>query len=182
MSEQDIFSFADEGSERVIERYSDTSSDIERAGMRDFFIPAACGGVFLCLCALLGWGLFSFSGVSSGATAALGLALLSASSIFLAIFRRRARAARGTSLCITSRALVYRRGTALIRLELCDICSIALEDESERERAPFDMLSCEGARIMVVMLDGTEYALPYVRDARAAVLRACSLLDNRALM
>ena len=44
------------------------------------------------------------------------------------------------------------------------------------------VLSCEGARIMVVMLDGTEYALPYVRDARAAVLRACSLLDNRALM
>ena len=65
-----------------------------------------------------------------------------------------------------------------MRLPLCEISSVSLESECERRVAPFDMLSCEGARISVVYRDSVVY-LPYVRDAGSAVLVASALLDNK---
>lgn len=176
MADSDIFEYVREEDERVLARFSDISRDVERAGMRDFFIPATSAGVFLCLCALVSWGVFSLDAAAAGALAALGMALVSTGVIFLSIFRRRANNARGTALYITTRALVYIRGGSYIRMEYSDISAVTLESEEARPRAPFDMLACEGVRILVEYRSDTVY-ISCIDGASEAARLASSLLD-----
>lgn len=178
MQDNDIFRYVREDRERVLATYTDTSADIRHAGLFDFFVPSTLAGVFLCLLSLVMWGVFSFSPSACGALAALGMMLLATGVVFLCIFRRRASLAAGVELYITTRSLVYISAGEYMRLPLCEISSVSLESECERRVAPFDMLSCEGARIRVVYRDSVVY-LPYVRDAGSAVLVASALLDNK---
>lgn len=164
---EDLFSCIREEDERLVREYSSTAHSLKRAGARSFFAPAFSGGMFLILLGIISGGMLFKNSRASGVVIFFGMVLCASSLLFLGLFWRRARAAEGTALYITTRRVVYISKGSYAAFALGEISSAYTETVERLSRIPFDISALEG-EYLVLCVRGGEQRLPFIKDAADA--------------
>ena len=173
--EQDLYQYISRGEERVVCRFASSAKKLKKEALSSYLVPATGGGVFLCLVALVSYGIFSMGRVACGVLCFFGMMLVATGVLFYAIFLRRARAADGAELILTTEGIVYIARGVRIRVEYADIDRVSLRAPARLSRLPFDLSSLEGE---VIELSGVGEVteLYFIEDAAGAVERISRML------
>ncbi|MBQ2863440.1 MAG: hypothetical protein IJE84_04620 [Clostridia bacterium] len=177
MTDNELYTYIDEADERVLAQFSDTSQLLHREGLHGFLAPALASSLFLSVVAGICYFLFSADGWLCAALLMLGFCIALTGTLLCAMHVRRARAARGTSLTVTDRRVIYR-GTVPTQLFLYEIRSAVAVCGQRFSRVPFDLSLLDGRYLLLECEDGAVCPLAHIRDAKEAAALICSLLDK----
>ena len=174
--EQALFSFVREEDERLLYQYSNTAKRLRSDGVRQFFIPAGCGGVFLILIGSVMTRLFSSGagGKLAPVLVFLGMLLISAAVIFYAIFLRRAKDAEGCALYITQKNVIYVAHGTYAKLPVPDITGVSVSRAERLSALPFDISALE-VNYIILIYRGGEMKIPYIENYEQAAQKIAAV-------
>lgn len=177
MADGGLFKYVDEGDERVKGVYSDTSEQLRREGLQSFLLPSLYCALLLIAIGWMCYFLFSFEGWICAALAVFGFCIAMTGTLLCAMHVRQARAARGCSLTITDRRVIYK-GASIVELPLSDIRSVSTGTDGRFGRVPFDLSLLEG-RYILLECECEQVRITRIRDTEDAAALIRSLLDKK---